>query len=123
MNSFEKITRVIFFYVAELIIAYVIYFSILYCIDKERAQFMAGLSLFLTVIACLVSRPEAPHFVVQYSLRPWVGVLFLVNVFFGVSTSSTHDYASLVPGLSLMLIAGSFGECVRRSREKKKLEN
>jgi hypothetical protein len=110
-------------YAAELIAMYAMYFAILYLIDKDRAQFMAGLSLSFTVIACLISRPEAPHDVVRYSLRPWIGLIFLVNVAFSVLTAATPDYASLVPGLALMLIMGSAAECVRRSREKKQLHD
>jgi hypothetical protein len=104
----------------ELLIMYAIYFMIAYVLDKGRSEFFAGLPLFFTVIACLISKPEAPHVAVKYALRPRIGIVFLVNFLFGAATAPSQDYAGLVPGLGMMLILGSVSECVRRSREKKK---
>jgi hypothetical protein len=80
---------------------------------------MAGLSIIFTIIACVISRPQAPHILFQYAWKWWIGLVFLVNVAFGVFTSPSHDYASLVPGLAMMLILGSFAELFRRSKENK----
>ena len=109
----------LFEYVIELTLAYVAFFVILYFLDRERAEFFAGLALFFTMIACAISRPPAPHVLIRYAFRPWVGLVFLVNVVFGIFNASHPDYGSLVPGAALMLILGSFGECLRRSKERK----
>ncbi|AMM17370.1 hypothetical protein AX768_24455 [Burkholderia sp. PAMC 28687] len=121
MNFSKDMIRVASIYVAELLIMYAVYFAIAFFLDQVRAEFFAGLSLFFTVIACLVSRPRAPHIAVRYALRPWIGVVFLVNFLFGAATATSQDYASLVPGLGMMLILGSVSECVRRSREKREI--
>jgi predicted tellurium resistance membrane protein TerC len=108
-------------YVIELMIIYAVYFLILNFIDRSRYLFMANLSIGFTIVACLISRPKAPHVLVRYTWKWWIGLVFLVNVVFGVFTSPSHDYASLIPGLAMMSILGSLAECFRRSKEKKQI--
>lgn len=121
MAEFKKVILTLSAYAVELLIAYAICFSVLHSFDNNRALFMAGLSMSFTVIACLISRPKAPHALIQYAWKWWIGLVFLVNVVFGVFTSPSHDYASLVPGLAMMLILGSLAEVFRRSKEKKQI--
>ncbi|MEM5342430.1 hypothetical protein [Paraburkholderia azotifigens] len=105
-------------YAIELLLAYGSYFLVLYFLDRQKAEFLSGLALTFTIIACLISRPPAPHVLLRFVAKPWIGLVFLVNVVFGVLTAPTRDYASLVPGAALMLIMGSMGECFRRNRER-----
>lgn len=112
----KPVFRIALGYAIELSVTYASYFMVLYLLDRQKAEFLAGLALFFTVVACLISRPRAPHVLLQFVARPWIGLIFLVNVVFGVLSASIPDYASLVPGAALMLIMGSVAECVRQNR-------
>jgi hypothetical protein len=112
----KPVLRIACGYAIELSLAYAFYFAVLYFLDRQKAEFLAGLALFFTAVACLISRPRAPHVLLQFVAKPWIGLVFLVNVVFGVFTASVPDYASLVPGAALMLIMGSVAECVRLNR-------
>lgn len=110
--------RAFILYLIEMGIFYGVAFVFVYIIDSRRAVFLAGLSLFFVLCACLVELPAAPHLLLALLMRPTVLLMLIVVVGFGVLGAGQPDFTVIGPGFGLALLGAAFAERMAKSRQR-----
>jgi len=106
-------------YVLELVVFLALAYAAVYFVDHSKASFLAGLSLFFLLGACLIDRPASPHSLLKLLARPEILVMGIVVVGFGAFGRREPDLTVFAPGLALVILGAAFANRVAKSREKK----
>ncbi|WP_338862710.1 hypothetical protein IHE31_06270 [Mycetohabitans rhizoxinica] len=113
------ICKSIAIYALEAVFFYALSFFVVYLVAPPKAVFLAGLSLFFFVCACLIGRPAAPHLLFMLLTRPAIFLMCFVVIGFGVFGTGELDLTVFAPALSLSLLGAAFADRVEKSHHKK----
>jgi hypothetical protein len=103
----------------ELSIFYGLAFGVIYMVDWSSAMFLAGLSTFFVVCACVVARTAVPHTLLRFFLQPPILIMYAVVVIFSVGRTQP-DLTVFAPAFALALIAAALGDRINRLIKKKR---
>ncbi|MEJ2768941.1 hypothetical protein [Mycetohabitans sp. B46] len=106
-------------YILETAFFYTLSFFLVYLVAPPKAVFLAGLSLFFLVCACLIGRPVAPHLLLMLLTRPAIFLMCFVVIGFGAFGTGEPDLTVFAPALSLSLLGAAFADRVEKSHHKK----
>ncbi|MFM0358988.1 hypothetical protein PQR12_36335 [Paraburkholderia nemoris] len=107
-------------YFLELAAFYILAYVGICFVDRSKAEFLAGFSLFLVACACLIGRPAAPHMLLKLIARPMILLMAVVVLGFGAFGTREPDLTVFAPGFALVLLGAAFADRIEKSREKKK---
>jgi hypothetical protein len=107
------------FYVSELAIFFALAYAAGYLANPSKATFLAGLSLFFLLGACLIDRPAAPHMLLRLFARPMNVLMFVVVVGFAAFGTREPDLTVFAPGFALSMLGAAFANRIEKSRHKR----